>query len=195
MYKQNISLTRLQFSYHPSYHHASSTPLRAYLGYSAIEIARHLPLDGHLYSVELDPLNAALATKLVEWAGLQDKVYLFSLLFFLVTCTTLGTCTIYLMPSRSACFYFMWPTFSIVVVEGSRLANPHVERTRNLPCPPLPFPKVIIVIGGSSATIPTLRETHKIDKVDVVFLDHWKDLYLPDLKVRKGKNTSGLFVR
>lgn len=28
----------------------------------------------HTHQVEMDPLHAALATKLVEWAGLRDKV-------------------------------------------------------------------------------------------------------------------------
>jgi hypothetical protein len=41
-----------------------------------------MPSDGHLYSIELEPLNAALATKLVEWAGLQDKVCVSPLFLF-----------------------------------------------------------------------------------------------------------------
>jgi len=57
-----------------------------------------------------------------------------------------------------------------------------------------PSPKVTIIIGGSSTTIPTLRETYKIDKVDVVFLDHWKDLYLADLKVGDMTESMLLFL-
>ena len=46
----------------------------AYCGYSAVLIGAQLPPDGHLYSVEIDPLHAAIATKVVEYAGLRDKV-------------------------------------------------------------------------------------------------------------------------
>lgn len=45
-----------------------------YCGYSALRIARLLPEDGLLVSVEMDPLFAAIATKLVEHAGLEKKV-------------------------------------------------------------------------------------------------------------------------
>jgi len=45
-----------------------------YCGYSAVLIAKDLPHDGHLYSFELDPLHAAIATKIVEFAGLAKKV-------------------------------------------------------------------------------------------------------------------------
>jgi catechol O-methyltransferase len=48
--------------------------LGAYCGYSAVTIAKSLPADGHLYSIEFDPLHAAIATKIVEFAGLKDKV-------------------------------------------------------------------------------------------------------------------------
>ena len=46
----------------------------AYCGYSAVLIGAQLPPDGHLYSVEIVPLHAAIATKVVEYAGLRDKV-------------------------------------------------------------------------------------------------------------------------
>jgi catechol O-methyltransferase len=38
--------------------------------------------------------------------------------------------------------------------------------------------QVTFIHGSSSETIPTLQGTF-----DLVFLDHWKDLYLPDLKL------------
>jgi len=46
----------------------------SYCGYSAVVIGSNLPADGHLYSFELDPLHAAISTKVVEYAGLKDKV-------------------------------------------------------------------------------------------------------------------------
>lgn len=48
--------------------------LGAYCGYSGTRIARLLPPGGRLISVEKDPLMAAIATKMVEWAGLADRV-------------------------------------------------------------------------------------------------------------------------
>lgn len=43
-------------------------------GYSALRIARNLPEGGRLLSVEKDELFAAIATKIIEFAGLDDKV-------------------------------------------------------------------------------------------------------------------------
>lgn len=45
-----------------------------YMGYSAILIASNLPLDSHLYCIEIDPLNAAIATKIIEFAGLSNRI-------------------------------------------------------------------------------------------------------------------------
>jgi len=56
-----------------------NTPVRClemgtYCGYSALRIARNLPEGGKLLSVEKDELFAAIATKIIEFAGLDDKV-------------------------------------------------------------------------------------------------------------------------
>jgi catechol O-methyltransferase len=48
--------------------------LGTYCGYSAIRIGRLLPAGAQLVSVEIDPLYAAIATKVVEHAGLSDRV-------------------------------------------------------------------------------------------------------------------------
>lgn len=45
-----------------------------YCGYSALRIARNLPEGSTLLSVERDELFAAIATKIIEYAGLEDKV-------------------------------------------------------------------------------------------------------------------------
>eukprot|EP00971_Amphidinium_carterae_P065773 1303332-Amphidinium_carterae.2 len=52
----------------------SSEPVRClelgtYCGYSALRIARNLPEGSYLVSVEKDELFAAIATKIVEFAG------------------------------------------------------------------------------------------------------------------------------
>eukprot|EP00928_Gymnodinium_smaydae_P042753 TRINITY_DN28755_c0_g1_i2.p1 TRINITY_DN28755_c0_g1~~TRINITY_DN28755_c0_g1_i2.p1 ORF type:complete len:663 (+),score=106.88 TRINITY_DN28755_c0_g1_i2:33-1991(+) len=57
----------------------SNSPVRClelgtYCGYSALRIARHLPEGSKLLSVEKDELFAAIATKIIEFAGLDDRV-------------------------------------------------------------------------------------------------------------------------
>lgn len=83
--------------------------LGCFCGYSAIRIARLLPADGKLVSVELDPHSAEIATAMVELAGSTERVE--------------------------------------------------------------------IRVGDSEAVIPNLE-----GPFDVVFLDHWKDVYLRDLQ-------------
>jgi len=48
--------------------------LGTYMGYSAILIAMSMSDDGHLYSIEIDVLHASIATKIIEFAGLKDRV-------------------------------------------------------------------------------------------------------------------------
>lgn len=43
-------------------------------GYSTICLARALPADGHLYTLEFDPKHAAVAAANLARAGLQDRV-------------------------------------------------------------------------------------------------------------------------
>eukprot|EP00746_Dinoflagellata_sp_MGD_P072582 gnl/MRDRNA2_/MRDRNA2_29445_c0_seq1.p1 gnl/MRDRNA2_/MRDRNA2_29445_c0~~gnl/MRDRNA2_/MRDRNA2_29445_c0_seq1.p1 ORF type:complete len:654 (-),score=142.59 gnl/MRDRNA2_/MRDRNA2_29445_c0_seq1:311-2008(-) len=45
-----------------------------YCGYSALRIAKNLPEGSTLLSVERDELFGAIATKIIEFAGLEDKV-------------------------------------------------------------------------------------------------------------------------
>lgn len=40
--------------------------------------------------------------------------------------------------------------------------------------------RVTILTGASQDTIPELKKKHDVDTLDMVFLDHWKDRYLPD---------------
>merc|ERR550532_1750468 len=53
---------------------SSALELGTYCGYSALRIARGLPEHGQLVSIEVDPLFGAIATKIVEYAGLGQKV-------------------------------------------------------------------------------------------------------------------------
>ncbi|MFT3923823.1 MAG: class I SAM-dependent methyltransferase [Myxococcales bacterium] len=92
--------------------------LGAYVGYSALRIAKKLPAGGHLYSIEFNAENAAIARRIVEHAGMTDRV-----------------------------------TF------------------------------VVGYLGDEGKTLATLREKHGFDagSLDVVFVDHDKEAYLPDL--------------
>merc|ERR1719174_2279871 len=47
----------------------------AYCGYTAVRMGRLVPSGGRLISIEIDPLYAAIATKMVEHAGLSDRVH------------------------------------------------------------------------------------------------------------------------
>jgi caffeoyl-CoA O-methyltransferase len=44
------------------------------VGYSAIHMARALPADGHLYSIEYEQKHADVARKNIEKAGLADRI-------------------------------------------------------------------------------------------------------------------------
>ncbi|XP_077317811.1 catechol O-methyltransferase-like [Lithobates pipiens] len=48
--------------------------LGTYCGYSAIRIARLLKPGARLFTVELDPVHAAVAKQMIEFAGVQDTV-------------------------------------------------------------------------------------------------------------------------
>jgi catechol O-methyltransferase len=93
--------------------------LGAYVGYSALRIARQLPPGGHLYSVEFNAANAEIARRIVEHAGATDRV-----------------------------------TF----ITG--------------------------YLGDDGKTLKRLTEEFgfKSGILDAVFIDHDKDVYLPDLK-------------
>ncbi|XP_051888332.1 catechol O-methyltransferase-like [Pristis pectinata] len=43
--------------------------------------------------------------------------------------------------------------------------------------------KVELLEGASEDIIPQLKKQHKVDTVDFVFLDHWKDRYQPDTRL------------
>lgn len=47
--------------------------------------------------------------------------------------------------------------------------------------------KVILVEGPSGDLIPKMKQQHGIKSFDFVFLDHWKDRYVPDTKLLEVK--------
>jgi catechol O-methyltransferase len=91
----------------------------AYVGYSALRMARLLPEGGHIYSVEYSMANAGIARRIVEHAGAQDRI-----------------------------------TF------------------------------VVGTLGDEGKTLEKLRSEHGFaaGNLDLVFLDHDKTCYLPDLQ-------------
>ncbi|XP_006768890.1 PREDICTED: catechol O-methyltransferase [Myotis davidii] len=40
--------------------------------------------------------------------------------------------------------------------------------------------RVTVIVGASHDIIPQLKKKYDVDTLDMVFLDHWKDRYLPD---------------
>lgn len=48
--------------------------LGTYCGYSSLRIAKALPDNGFLVTIDVDPLFAAIATKIIEYAGASHKV-------------------------------------------------------------------------------------------------------------------------
>jgi len=93
--------------------------LGTYCGYSALRMARMMPVDAHLYSVEFNPANAELAQRILTHAGMDERV---------------------------------------TIVVGT--------------------------LGDGGATLRRLRNEHGFTEgsLDLVFLDHDKDAYLPDLE-------------
>lgn len=43
--------------------------------------------------------------------------------------------------------------------------------------------RVTVIVGASQDIIPQLKKKYDVDTLDMVFLDHWKDRYLPDTRL------------
>uniref|UniRef100_A0A8C5M4B2 Catechol O-methyltransferase n=1 Tax=Leptobrachium leishanense TaxID=445787 RepID=A0A8C5M4B2_9ANUR len=87
--------------------------LGTYCGYSAIRIARLLKPGARLLTVEINPVHAAVAKQMVDFAGVQDK----------------------------------------------------------------------ILEGSTQEIIPKLKAEYRVEKLDFVFIDHFKDKYRPDTQL------------
>uniref|UniRef100_E7EUU8 Catechol O-methyltransferase n=1 Tax=Homo sapiens TaxID=9606 RepID=E7EUU8_HUMAN len=99
--------------------------LGAYCGYSAVRMARLLSPGARLITIEINPDCAAITQRMVDFAGVKDKVTL--------------------------------------------------------------------VVGASQDIIPQLKKKYDVDTLDMVFLDHWKDRYLPDtLLLEVSPNQDGI---
>src|SRR5690349_5912755 len=48
--------------------------LGTYVGYSALRTARVMPEDAHLWSIEFNAANAAIARRVIDHAGVADRV-------------------------------------------------------------------------------------------------------------------------
>lgn len=89
-----------------------------YCGYSAVLIGSLLPEDGRLISIELNASFAAIATKVIEFAGLRDRV--------------------------------------------------------------------TVMVSSVERALPQLLTRHGAGSVDFLFIDHWKERYLPDMRLVEG---------
>jgi len=43
--------------------------------------------------------------------------------------------------------------------------------------------RVKVLVGTAEKQLPTLKQRFNITHIDLLFIDHWKDRYLPDLKI------------
>ncbi|ORX96832.1 S-adenosyl-L-methionine-dependent methyltransferase, partial [Basidiobolus meristosporus CBS 931.73] len=43
--------------------------------------------------------------------------------------------------------------------------------------------KVTIIVGEFKTTSEDFLQTYAVDQIDLVFIDHWKDLYVQDMKI------------
>jgi catechol O-methyltransferase len=50
---------------------------------------------------------------------------------------------------------------------------------------------VEVVVGNSTDSIKMLKNEGKIDHIDVLFIDHWEEFYLPDLMVCEDEGLLG----
>jgi catechol O-methyltransferase len=91
--------------------------LGAYVGYSALRIARKLQPGGHLYSVEFNPANAEITRRILAHAGASERV---------------------------------------TVMTG--------------------------FLGDGGTTIARLKQLIQPGELDLVFVDHAKEEYVPDLE-------------
>ncbi|KAI4893240.1 hypothetical protein NFI96_018478 [Prochilodus magdalenae] len=98
--------------------------LGTHCGYTAVRIARSLPVGARLFSVEMDEGNARVAEKIIRLAGFDDDT-------------------------------------------------------------------VELIVRPSDELIARLREDYGVERLDFVFMDHWKRCYLPDLQMLEGSGLLG----
>lgn len=48
--------------------------------------------------------------------------------------------------------------------------------------------QVELIVNPSDEVIPKLRSQYGLERLDFVFMDHWKKCYAPDLQVTKINN-------
>uniref|UniRef100_A0A8C1KEN5 Transmembrane O-methyltransferase n=1 Tax=Cyprinus carpio TaxID=7962 RepID=A0A8C1KEN5_CYPCA len=51
--------------------------------------------------------------------------------------------------------------------------------------------QVELIVRASDEVIPRLREDFSVERLDLVFMDHWKRCYLPDLQLLEGSGLLG----
>uniref|UniRef100_A0A8C1YBC5 catechol O-methyltransferase n=1 Tax=Cyprinus carpio TaxID=7962 RepID=A0A8C1YBC5_CYPCA len=51
--------------------------------------------------------------------------------------------------------------------------------------------QVELIVRVSDEVIPRLREDFSVERLDLVFMDHWKRCYLPDLQLLEGSGLLG----
>ncbi|RXM27597.1 Catechol O-methyltransferase [Acipenser ruthenus] len=128
--------------------------LGTYCGYSSVRIARLLPPGARLLTVEFNHDYATVAREVV--CEVSPDVAL-----------ELGT---YCGYSSVRIARLLPPGARLLTVEFN---HDYATVAR----------EVQLLEGASGDLIPQLRQKHGIETLDFIFLDHWKDRYLPDTRL------------
>lgn len=137
--------------------------LGTYCGYSTVRISRLLPQATRLFTVEMNPECAHVARQVISHAGLQDKVR--------------AQCYLSGFGSTSSLLSFMRPALYMWIFKVCVDSFQSVGGA----------PQVCLLEGESSELIPKMAQTFGIQTFDFVFLDHWKEFYLRDLRLLEVK--------
>ena len=81
------------------------------IGYSAIHVARALPADGHLWTIEYEPRHAALARDNLAAAGVADRV------------TVLEGAGVDVLPTLTG-----HGPFDAIFIDADKISYPHYAR-------------------------------------------------------------------
>lgn len=131
--------------------------LGAHCGYSTVRIARVLPLGAKLYSIEMDQNNAAIAEKIIRLAGFDDSTVRKQEEHFTVNPVYPYVMELQLNVSEGTHLTVYYRFIFVIQVE--------------------------LIVNPSDEVIPKLHSEYGLERLDFVFMDHWKKCYAPDLQV------------
>ncbi|XP_068104711.1 catechol O-methyltransferase A-like isoform X1 [Hyperolius riggenbachi] len=175
--------------------------LGTYCGYSTVRIARLLPPNARLITIEMNPHYAQVAKEVIRHAGLELQMPLnpecpmppASCPQTEKSCSAMTLLSPSQLRRRRLQEALLYTTLHCL-----QLPLQLFSRTSQTLFTPSSLPaqkgsperqqtgqtcKVEMLVGSSSVLIPQLKKKLDIEKFDLVFIDHWKVSYLPDTKL------------